>query len=63
MKKKEDVELCVFSEGIECSLNGRKCEKCGWNPIVAEIRVAALKNGDKKFLKYTNRDYDMVIPT
>lgn len=63
MKKKELEELCVFSECVLCSPSGRECEKCGWNPIVSEIRVFALKNGERRFLRYTNRDYDAVIPS
>lgn len=61
-KKKEDVHFCIFTEAIECNLGGRYCDRCGWNPIVAEIRVTALKNGERRFLRYSNRDYDAVVP-
>ena len=61
-KRKDNIVCCIYSKGVECKPEGRKCDKCGWNPIVAEIRVTALKNGERRFLRYSNRDYDAVVP-
>lgn len=30
---------CKYNEGVGCSPLGRKCEKCGWNPKVAQARL------------------------
>lgn len=30
---------CKFNEGVDCSPIGRHCERCGWNPAVAQERL------------------------
>lgn len=30
---------CKFNEGVDCFPLGRKCERCGWNPVVAQARL------------------------
>lgn len=43
-KKREEnfITACVFQpESIEC--NRRNCINCGWNPVVAKARLAAIK--------------------
>jgi len=51
------MPFCIYTEGVECQLSNRHCERCGHNPVVAEMRKTALKMGDKHFLKYSERDY------
>lgn len=35
---------CPHNEGVPCSIIGRHCEKCGWNPEVAEARLEKFCN-------------------
>ena len=37
-------EQCPHNEGCRCI--EKKCDKCGWNPSVAEQRLAKLKETD-----------------
>lgn len=30
---------CKYNEGVGCAPVGRKCERCGWNPVVASERL------------------------
>lgn len=34
---------CPHNEGCHCNPNKRDCEKCGWNPVVAEKRKQAME--------------------
>ena len=55
---------CSFNEWIECNQwaeHPYKCEKCGWNPEVADIRKAAIRMGERRFLRYSARDFDRVL--
>lgn len=42
------IPRCVHNHGIMCSI--RQCEKCGWNPDVAEKRLRALRLMGKQAL-------------
>jgi hypothetical protein len=33
----ETMWVCPYNKSVECSF--RKCDKCGWNPEVAERRI------------------------
>lgn len=35
----EEEELCRFNEEIPCSPANRRCDRCGWNPKVAQERL------------------------
>lgn len=37
------VKLCPYNVYITCPADGRKCDKCGWNPKVEEKRKKAVK--------------------
>ena len=40
-RNNEDVDECIFQpETIMCGK--RKCESCGWNPVVAKARLEAI---------------------
>lgn len=54
-KKYEKVPECQYNSGVSCELKGRKCSICGFNPIVSEMRIEAIKMGDKHFLRFTDR--------
>lgn len=30
---------CKFNEGVDCGTINRHCEKCGWDPKVAQDRL------------------------
>ena len=51
---------CQYTEGVECKPEQRVCKRCGHNPIVNEIRVMAIKMGEKRFLRYTEDDFDKI---
>ena len=57
---KYEIQTCVFTEEVECRPEHRVCKRCGFNPIVAEIRITAIKQGEKKFLRYTEEDFDKI---
>ena len=42
--KKPEPRTCPHNEGVPCSIIGRHCEKCGWNPEVAEARIEKFCN-------------------
>lgn len=56
-KKYEKVPECQYNSGVSCELKGRKCSNCGFNPIVSELRIQAIKLGDTHFLRFTDRYY------
>lgn len=56
-KKYEKIPECQYNSGVSCELKGRKCAKCGFNPIVSELRIQAIKLGDTHFLRFTDRYY------
>lgn len=35
---------CKFNEGVDCSPIHRHCERCGWNPAVAQARLKKICN-------------------
>ena len=37
---------CPYNEG--CSCTTKDCYNCGWNPIVAKIRMAKLMHGSRE---------------
>ena len=37
--KKQTV--CKYNDGCQCEV--RNCYKCGWNPVVAKMRLAKLQ--------------------
>lgn len=37
-KPTNELEKCPFNCCVECPDDGRKCNKCGWNPAVDEKR-------------------------
>lgn len=45
----EEKNSCKFNGGVECYPNERRCNKCGWNPEVAQRRIqeALMKYGIK----------------
>lgn len=56
---KKKPTLCGYNDGVECDewkKNPAGCDKCGFNPTVAEIRKAAIRKGEQRFLRYTTRD-------
>ena len=32
---------CKYNAGVGCEPNHRHCQKCGWNPDVAKVRLRA----------------------
>lgn len=54
-KKYEKIPDCKFNSGVSCELKDRKCSKCGFNPIVSEMRIEAIKMGDMHFLRFSDR--------
>lgn len=36
---------CNFNCAINCPKNDRKCDKCGWNPIVSAKRKENIQKG------------------
>lgn len=51
----EKLPPCQYNQGVSCSLKGRVCPKCGWNPKVSELRKQAIMMGDTHFLRFTER--------
>lgn len=39
-KKKADAPACQHNVGVDCSLQQKRCDTCGWNPAVAKKRLA-----------------------
>lgn len=37
MQNKKDC--CYYNDSIDCKEHERKCNKCGWSPIVKEMRI------------------------
>lgn len=46
-KRGEPPIECPYSNVVKCYSSCKNCEKCGWNPEVAERRL-------KEFLNYEN---------
>ena len=43
-KRKDQFRICPNNQEVRCSNTTDKgCEKCGWNPCVAEARKEALR--------------------
>ena len=42
-RAKEKVEDCLYNVAIQC--NERKCNSCGWNPVVAQRRKETRRYG------------------
>ena len=36
--------MCPFNDGLSCMPQDMRCNKCGWNPKVAEKRLKKLRN-------------------
>lgn len=51
---------CRYTEGVTCTEPMSQCRQCGHNPIVSEIRIAAIKSGDTHFLRYSEDDFDRI---
>lgn len=45
------MAVCPFNWCVDCGLNDRQCNKCGWNPDVAERRNDKLR----KELRYEGK--------
>lgn len=40
---------CQFNQGVICSdWESRKCNKCGWNPVIAEARNKRIESESRK---------------
>lgn len=46
-ENREPNTVCTYNKGVECftPLHRRKCNKCGWRPVVDKRRREAIKNG------------------
>jgi hypothetical protein len=42
MKEIKGMNPCPHNGGVACT-DKRNCDKCGWNPIVAEERTERIK--------------------
>lgn len=38
MGKYKKFVQCPYNEGCRCKPKDKECDKCGWNPVVAEKR-------------------------
>ena len=56
-RKYDTIPHCQYNDGVACELEGRKCNRCGWNPVVSEMRKQAIYLGDTHFLRFTDRDF------
>lgn len=54
-KKYDLIPHCKYNDGVSCEEKGRKCNRCGWNPKVSDMRIEAIKMGDTHFLRFTDR--------
>lgn len=43
MSKKEYVESCKYNTFVGCNEEGRKCDKCGWCPVVSDKRLKKIR--------------------
>lgn len=55
-KKRQKIPECQYNSGVCCDLDYKHCSRCGWNPIVDEMRKTAIRLGEKRFLRYSARD-------
>ena len=51
----DDITRCRFNRNITC-LDPSECDHCGWDPEVAEARLARIKAGMKQ-----NRDKMTIV--
>ena len=51
----DELTRCRFNRNITC-LDPRECDHCGWDPEVAEARLARIKAGMKQ-----NRDKMTIV--
>lgn len=35
---------CPHNDAVECELGKKKCNKCGWHPTIAKVRMDKLLN-------------------
>ena len=40
VRSKKILPPCKYNSGVHCPMDGRRCDKCGWNPAVAKRRKA-----------------------
>ena len=62
-RNKKEI-CCLFTDGVICDSWGTSassCDRCGHNPDVNEMRKAAIKMGELKFLRCNVRDYNKVM--
>ena len=38
-EKKDNAPACQHNVGVDCSLQQKRCDTCGWNPAVAKKRL------------------------
>ena len=57
-RKYDLIPHCQYNDGVACEAKNRVCKKCGWNPIVAEMRKQAIEMGDTHFLRFVDRGYE-----
>lgn len=43
MSKMQYIESCIYHATVGCNKEGRKCDKCGWNPKVDAERREKLR--------------------
>lgn len=43
----DDHTRCIYNRNIQC-LDPSQCSRCGWDPEVAEARLARIKAGMKQ---------------
>lgn len=43
----DDLTRCIYNRNIQC-LDPTQCSHCGWDPEVAEARLARIKAGMKQ---------------
>lgn len=51
MLEEKNINPCVFNLGVECEAKD-VCDKCGWNPDIAETRSAGVRNILENYSKY-----------
>ena len=37
-------ESCSYNKSVDCPNCNRKCNNCGWNPVVSKKRIKAMKD-------------------
>ena len=43
--KRYEIASCKWNEGVEC-VDLSQCDRCGWNPVVAQRRLCAFLHQD-----------------